>query len=186
MLTDPTLTPIPVISLRALEPEDLDFLYEMENDERAWSVSASRTHFSRFALRQYLAGQPADAFQSGELRQVIADGKVAVGLIDLTNFSPMDGRAEVCLLIHPAHRGKGYARAALGLLETYARQFLRIRMLYALISSRHNPISRQLFESAHYQPIATLPAWHNRGGEYEDVVLVQKFLDSPHGTGERT
>ena len=99
-----------MISLRALEPEDLDFLYEMENDERVWSVSASRTHFSRFALRQYLAGQPADAFQAGELRLVIADGKEAVGLIDLTNFSPMDGRAEVCIVICPAHRGKGYAR----------------------------------------------------------------------------
>lgn len=166
-----------MISLRALEPEDLDFLYEMENDEREWSVSASRTHFSRFALRQYLADQPADVFQSGELRLVIADGKEAVGLIDLTNFSPMDGRAEVCILIHPAHRGKGYARTALGLLEDYARQFLRIRMLYALISSRHNPVSLQLFKAAQYQAIATLPAWHNRGGEYEDVVLVQKFLD---------
>ena len=166
-----------MISLRALEPEDLDLLYEMENDERVWSVSASRTHFSRFALRQYLADQPSDAFQAGELRLVITDGNTAVGLIDLTNFSPMDGRAEVCILIHPAHRGKGYARTALGLLEDYARQFLRIRMLYALVSSRHNPVSLRLFEAAQYKSIATLPAWHNRGGEYEDVVLVQKFLD---------
>ena len=166
-----------MISLRALEPEDLNLLYEVENDERTWSVSASRTHFSRFALRQYLAGQPSDAFQAGELRLVIADGNTAVGLIDLTNFSPMDGRAEVCILIHPAHRGKGYARRALGLMENYAREFLRIRMLYALVSSRHNPVSLQLFEAAQYQPVATLPAWHNRGGEYEDVVLVQKFLD---------
>ena len=118
-----------LVRLRPMEPEDLDLLYEVENDERAWSVSASRTHFSRFSLRQYLAGQPADAFQAGELRLVIADGKEAVGLIDLTNFSPMDGRAEVCIVICPAHRGKGYARAALGLLENYARQFLRIRML---------------------------------------------------------
>ena len=175
-----------MISLRALEPEDLDLLYEVENDERTWSVSASRTHFSRFALRQYLAGQPADAFQAGELRLVITDGNTAVGLIDLTNFSPMDGRAEVCILIHPAHRGKGYARTALGLLEDYARQFLRIRMIYALISARHNPVSLRLFSSAQYEQVATLPAWHNRGGEYEDVFLVQKFLDSPQGTGERT
>lgn len=175
-----------MISLRALEPEDLDLLYEVENDERAWSVSASRTHFSRFSLRQYLAGQPADAFQAGELRLVIADGKEAVGLIDLTNFSPMDGRAEVCIVICPAHRGKGYARTALGLLENYARQFLRIRMLYALISAHHNPVSLRLFASAQYEQVATLPAWHNRGGEYEDVVLVQKFLDSPQGAGERT
>ena len=168
LLKNNVFPPLPVISLRALEPEDLDLLYEVENDERAWSVSASRTHFSRFSLRQYLAGQPADAFQAGELRLVIADGKEAVGLIDLTNFSPMDGRAEVCILICPAHRGKGYARAALGLLENYARQFLRIRMLYALISARHNPVSLCLcvhsgFFCVHH---SSIPFW------FLSVVLV--------------
>ena len=35
------------IFLRALEPEDLDFLYEMENDESLWEVGSTNVPYSR-------------------------------------------------------------------------------------------------------------------------------------------
>ena len=30
------------VYLRAMEPEDLDFLYEIENNERIWDISATK------------------------------------------------------------------------------------------------------------------------------------------------
>ena len=42
------------IVLRALEPEDLDFLYQLENDSSIWEVSNTTTPYSRFILKQYL------------------------------------------------------------------------------------------------------------------------------------
>ena len=42
------------IYLRALEPEDLEFLYKVENDESVWYVSHTQTPYSRFLIRQYL------------------------------------------------------------------------------------------------------------------------------------
>ena len=43
------------IHLRALELEDLDYLYALENDESIWEVSNTTTPYSRFVLKQYLA-----------------------------------------------------------------------------------------------------------------------------------
>ena len=41
------------IYLRALEPEDLDFIYEIENNEAIWNVSNTQTPYSKFLIRQY-------------------------------------------------------------------------------------------------------------------------------------
>ena len=40
--------------LRALEPEDLDILYEWENDPELWKYGSTLTPYSKFALRDYL------------------------------------------------------------------------------------------------------------------------------------
>ncbi len=39
------------VYLRALEPEDLDFLFEVENNEDFWEVSATSAPFSRYLLK---------------------------------------------------------------------------------------------------------------------------------------
>ena len=44
------------IFLRAVEPEDLDVMYEMENDPAMWDVSSFTVPYSRFVLRQYIEG----------------------------------------------------------------------------------------------------------------------------------
>jgi diamine N-acetyltransferase len=41
------------ISLRALEPEDLEFLYALENNETDWEVSNTQAPFSKYLLKQY-------------------------------------------------------------------------------------------------------------------------------------
>jgi diamine N-acetyltransferase len=42
------------IYLRALEPQDLEFIYSIENDENIWEVSNTQTPYSRFLIKQYL------------------------------------------------------------------------------------------------------------------------------------
>ena len=43
------------IRLRALEPEDLDWLYRIENDEHVWKWGNSNVPYSRYALKKYIA-----------------------------------------------------------------------------------------------------------------------------------
>ena len=56
------------IFLRALEPEDLDFIYEVENDESIWEVSSTQTPYSRFLIKQYLENANQDIFEAKQLR----------------------------------------------------------------------------------------------------------------------
>ncbi|MEX2349435.1 MAG: GNAT family N-acetyltransferase, partial [Flavobacteriaceae bacterium] len=59
------------ILLRALEPEDLDFLYTLENNPNFWEYSATQTPYSRFVLKQYLDNAFRDIYEVKQLRLVI-------------------------------------------------------------------------------------------------------------------
>lgn len=50
------------VYLRAMEPEDLDFLYEIENNERIWDISATNVPYSHYVLRNYIANAKNDFF----------------------------------------------------------------------------------------------------------------------------
>ncbi len=165
------------VSLRALEPEDLELLYTIENYPENWFVGSSTPPYSRYALKQYIAAQPRDIYDSGEMRLAICapDGH-AVGLLDLINIDPYNLKAEVGIALLAEERGKGYARASLRLLEGFARENLHLHLLYAYVSRTNNPESRNLFTKAGYAESAVLPEWHRRGPAHEDVSVFCKLL----------
>lgn len=165
-----------MIHLRALEPEDLDLLYSIENQPENWCVGTPAGPYSRYALKQYLSMQPSHLCESGYLRLVICSNERSVGLIDLMEYSPTDRRAEVGIALLDIERGKGIARQALKVLEEYAYDVLNLRMLYAKVSVYGNSAAWKLFSSAGYQQVATLPSWHYVLGEYEDLAVMQKII----------
>ena len=54
----------PNIRLRALELEDLDFLYQIENDDRLWELGVSNVPYSRRVLLDYITSASADIYLS--------------------------------------------------------------------------------------------------------------------------
>lgn len=44
-----------IVRLRAIEPEDLELLYLIENDIQLWNVGASNVPYSRYVLHDYIA-----------------------------------------------------------------------------------------------------------------------------------
>ena len=54
-----------MISLRALEPEDLDLIYRIENDPDFWRHGSTTVPYSRYALRQYMESAQNDLFADG-------------------------------------------------------------------------------------------------------------------------
>lgn len=126
------------IYLRALEPEDLDFIYRLENNEEIWEVSNTQTPYSRFLIRQYLENAHQDIYEAKQLRLAICrNGSFeALGLIDLFDFDPVNQRAGVGIIIQDGkERGKGLGSEALGLLISYAFNALQLHQLYANIDS---------------------------------------------------
>jgi len=89
------------ISLRPLEPEDLDLLYIWENDVNIWKVSNTLAPFSRYILKQYIEESYKDIYESKQLRLIIQDEQgIPVGAVDLFDFDPYHARAGVGILIY--------------------------------------------------------------------------------------
>lgn len=62
---------LPQIKLRPIEPEDLDYLYKIENDKRLWDVGETNMPYSRYALHEYVASCPTDIYTDKQLRLMI-------------------------------------------------------------------------------------------------------------------
>ena len=89
------------IFLRALEPEDLAFIYHIENDETIWEVSNTQTPYSKFLITQYLENAHQDIYEAKQLRLAICKNEnlEAIGLIDLFDFDPKNRRVGLGILI---------------------------------------------------------------------------------------
>jgi diamine N-acetyltransferase len=166
----------PKILLRAMEPEDLDVLYQIENDTSLWDVGTVNVPYSRYVLRDYISNASGDAYADGQVRLMIenAEGEV-VGVVDLVNFDARNRKAEVGVVIQKPYRRRGYATEALGALEDYARRVLHIHQLYAFVDGS-NKGSLSLFIKRGYQKTAELPDWLYDGETYHQAVLFTKKI----------
>ncbi|WP_288983809.1 GNAT family protein [uncultured Flavobacterium sp.] len=163
------------IYLRALEPEDLEFVYAIENNESVWEVSNTQTPYSRFLIRQYLENAHQDIYEAKQLRMAICpkNSFEAIGLIDLFDFDPKNNRAGVGILIsNESNRNKGVGSEVLALIINYAFEQLQLHQLYANIGS-DNEISLQLFTKFGFQKIGTKKDWIKVNNNYKDELLFQ-------------
>ena len=82
------------IRLRAMEPEDLDFLYGMENDSDMWSVGNTSVPYSRYVLHDYIANATNDIYHDGQVRLIMENSEgEAVGIVDVFDFNAQHRRA---------------------------------------------------------------------------------------------
>jgi diamine N-acetyltransferase len=163
------------IYLRALEPEDLEFVYRLENDETIWQVSNTQTPYSRFLIRQYLENAHQDIYEAKQLRLAICKkgGFEAIGLIDLFDFDPANQRAGVGIILQEAqHRGQGFGKEALGMVISYAFNTLQLHQLYANIHLG-NVASISLFTNFGFKLAGVKKDWNRQGNHYTDEALYQ-------------
>lgn len=162
------------IYLRALEPEDLDFIHTIENDVSIWELSNTITPYSKFLIKQYLEHSHKDIFEVKQLRLVISnyDDK-PLGMIDLFDFDFKNGRAGVGILVkEPNNRKLGYGREALQLLTDYSFTHLGLHQLYCNISEG-NEASIKLFTSQGFKKIGLKKDWNYVEGSFKNEYLFQ-------------
>lgn len=163
------------IYLRALEPEDLEFIYQIENDLSLWEVSNTQTPYSRFLIHQYLENAHQDIYEAKQLRLVICSKETeeTLGLIDLFDFDPKNGRAGIGIVIQDCdNRAQGIGSQALGLVVDYSKEYLHLNQLYANIAV-DNLASIQLFKKFNFVEIGVKKAWTRVGQEYKDEIMYQ-------------
>jgi diamine N-acetyltransferase len=166
----------PLVHLRAIEPEDLDLLYLIENDRRLWNVGATNVPYSRYTLHDYIATSADDIYADKQVRLIIEnENGETVGMADVVNFCPQHQRAEVGLVILDAQRHQGYGYAAVAELLDYATGILHLHQLYAVIA-RDNHAALKLFVQSGFAEQNVLRDWLFDGRQYADAVLLQRFL----------
>jgi diamine N-acetyltransferase len=167
------------VYLRALEQEDLDFLYLLENDTEFWEISGTQQPYSRHVLKQYLDNAHRDIYEMKQMRMAICtkEGEL-VGLIDFFDFDPKHQRVGIGLVIKDLeNRKKGIGAEAVELICSYAFESLDVRQVYAHVLE-DNEASVLLFEKSGFTRTGVKKDWIRSQGRFKDQYLFQKFNPS--------
>tara|TARA_B110001454_G_scaffold31738_1_gene31073 strand:- start:14421 stop:14939 length:519 start_codon:yes stop_codon:yes gene_type:complete len=163
--------------LRALEPDDLDILYDTENDKSLWKYSNTSSPFSKHSLKKFIENSHLDIIEHKQVRLVLSDkNNLPFGFIDLFKYDMINKRAGVGIIIFEKYRSRGLGSISLDLIENYVKKYIPIHQLYANISSE-NIESIKLFEKHNYLKVGNKKDWIYYNNKYFDELLYQKILD---------
>jgi diamine N-acetyltransferase len=163
------------ISLRALEPEDLELLYEWENNISYWTISNTVVPFSKYTLKRYLEDSHKSIYESGQVRLMIdhIPDNTTIGTIDIFDFDPFHKRAGIGILIaNEQYRRKGYATMALKCLIDYCFNLLMLHQLYCGILA-NNCESTDLFKKVGFVQSGIKKDWIRTSDGYLDEYVFQ-------------
>ncbi len=162
------------IILRKPEPEDLEFLYNIENNTKYWYLSETKAPFTKWHLKQHIENSKYDIFTNKELRLIIElnNQNIQAGIIDLFEYNPHNSNAGVGIIIEEKFRNEGIASDALDMTIKYSFDFLLLHQLYCNID-KDNFTSIKLFEKSGFKHTGTLKEWKKNKSGYTDVLLYQ-------------
>ena len=164
------------IYLRALEPEDLQFLYELENDSAIWEISGTIAPYSKHVLKQYLDNAHRDIFEVRQLRlSICSEEDKVIGFIDLFDYNPVHKRAGIGIIIQAeADRNQGAGTEATELLLDYVFSVLDLHQVFANVEEK-NTASIHLFSKLGFVEVGRKIDWIRSGNEYKNEILFQKI-----------
>jgi diamine N-acetyltransferase len=165
------------VKFRALEIDDLQWLYVIENDESLWKYSNTIVPFSKEILTKYILNSNRDIFEVKQLRMVIfSDEFNRIGLIDLFDFSPENKRLALGIIIDEKYRNLGAGKNALILIEKWIKKKLDVHQIYVNICEE-NLISIRLFKSLGYEKVGLKKDWNFYNNKFNNELIFQKILN---------
>ncbi len=164
-----------VIKLRAVEPDDLDFLFDLENDPKLWHITQTYVPYSRYDFEQYVFSvDKQDIASAKQIRFVIEylDESKAIGTIDMFDLDLQNRRGGVGIVLTETYRGKGLASIALELLVDYAFNHLNLHQLYCNVEEG-NLKSLELFQKQGFVVAGLKQDWNVKGDDWKGEYLLQ-------------
>ncbi len=164
------------LSLRAPEPDDIDFILDMENDTSLWHVSNTHNPFSRFDIEQYIMMADKDIYSAQQLRLIIIKSdeltQLKVGIVDIFDCDFHNRRAGVGILIIEKEQNNGYAGLALDMVVDFMFRNINIHQLYCNIAT-DNAKSKHLFQSRGFVHVGVKKDWNIINNKWVDESLYQ-------------
>lgn len=169
------------VRLRSLIHSDLDFLYEIENDQRFWAVSNTTKPYTKEILSRYIQSAQQTLAEAQQYRFLIQQTALPtkLGFIDLFDFNPVAKSAGVGIIIHPKYQNQGFANEALRILIGYCRSELTLEILHCTIF-KTNRYSIQLFKKNGFTENSVKKDWISNGSSLENQIFLQLDLRHSH------
>jgi len=163
-----------IVTLRAMEPDDADVLYNWENNPEVWKVSNTVIPYSKTSISEFIANE-RDIYLDKQLRLIIVDNanQKPVGCIDIFDFSMRHQRAGLGVLIaNDEDRKKGFANDALRVIKSYAFEILLLNQLFCNVPA-NNKASIALFEKHGFIKAGVKKEWIRRSDGWMDEWFYQ-------------
>lgn len=163
------------VALRALEPADVNLLYQWENNRELWPVSYTQIPFSKFVLDEFVNTAYQDIYTNKQLRLMVQNLETSetIGILDLFEFEPQHARCGIGIYIYDTFRGKGVGFECISLAKEYCFNTLHLVQIFAHVAQSNNS-SIALFEKAGFGKSGLKKSWHKTGlNSYEDVWFLQ-------------
>ena len=149
------------ITLKALEPSDVQTLLTWENNPNIWAISKTIEPFSKYKLETYIAQTlTSDVFGLRQLRLMIhqiLDAELnitePIGTIELFDFDPINKHAGIGIMLQKNQQGQGFGTIALDQFLIYCFENLQLHSVYANISET-NINSIKFFENYGFTKVA--------------------------------
>jgi len=164
------------IFLRALEPSDVELLYQWENDPEIWKISQTLTPYSKYTLKQFIESAQEDIFSTKQVRFMInlLHSKQTVGILDIFDIDFINSRAGMGILIDKNFRNQEIGAEAVSLALTYLFDTLHLHQIYCNVLN-NNSISLKLFEKCGFSVVGIKKDWVKMQSGFQDVVLLQRI-----------
>lgn len=165
------------IIFRAVEPEDIDLLFSVENDISAWFSSETTAPLSRHLLLQYALSYRAAPFDDGQLRMIALDAATSlpIGIADFYDLSAIHRHSLIGIYILPYYRNNGWATVLINAMAEYASNNLSLKELAARIASSNEPALKAFLNSG-FIKAGELKQWYLSGEKMMDITILQRSL----------
>jgi len=169
------------IFLRALEPSDVELLYQWENDPEIWKISQTLAPYSKYTLKQFIDSTQGDIFSVKQVRFMInlLHSKQTVGILDVFDIDFINSRAGMGILIDKNYRNQDIGAEAVSLTASYLFDTLHLHQIYCNVLN-NNSISLKLFERCGFSIIGIKKDWVKTEKGFEDVALLQRINHINH------
>lgn len=165
------------IYIRALEPEDLEFLYLNENSPESWQWGGQKNIFSKHDLVKFIESSHKDITITGQKKFVIAlkNDDTRIGTVDLYEYDAVNRNVSLGLIFYDVvQRGNGYGFEVVELMKKFCFEQLAVHQIYCEVQISNN-ISVALFEKCGFVLCGEKKDWIQNNGKWEDVKCFQCF-----------
>lgn len=133
-----------LVDLHPLTKDDESYLYDLYISEDS-GYERDIIPVSPEAFSKTFAGWLEQSTENARFIVSLKGGRQPIGMVGLTSIYWMDRSANVVIIIHANHRGKGYGTEAIHLLFEYGFRTLGLHRIY-MDTNENNLAARRILE----------------------------------------